>query len=99
MSWFATTVHAEFLFETAFPFFWGELSLSEQGSVATSLKLTTTASCIDFCCGTFFSCEFLNLRGKTTSFISSIRGIRSQCKHAEGTIQILSFIDKVWECG
>ena len=98
MSRFAT-VHAEFLFEAVFPFFRRELSLSEGGSTAMSSKLTVSTSYSYFCSGFFFfNCS--NLRGKTTSSVaSSGGGIGLWCEHAEGTIQILSFIDKVWECG
>jgi len=98
VSWFAA-VHAEFLSEVVFPFFWGELSLMKRGSMAMSLKLTTSASCIYFCSGFFFF-DCSNSRGKMTSSASSSRGcIGSWCEHAEGMIQISSFIHKVWECG
>jgi len=62
-----------------------------------SLELTMSASYIYFCGGFFFNCS--NLRGKATSSTSSSGGcIGSWCEHAEGTIQISSFIDEVWEC-
>ena len=91
MSWFAT-VHAEFLFETLFPFFGGEFSLFER-STGLSTKLTLSVSCVNFCCGAFFSNEFLNARGKMSLSLSSRGGIGSWCEHAEGLIQISSFID------
>jgi len=97
VSWFAA-VYAEFLFEAVFPFFREELSSTKQGSMATSSKLTVPASYIYFCSGFFFF-NCLNSRGKTTSSASSSRGcIGPWCKHAEGMIQILSFIDEVWKC-
>ena len=72
----------------------------EQGSMATSLKLTMAASYVYFCGGFFFfNCS--NSRGKATSSASSsYRGcIGLWHKHAEGTIQVLSFVNEIWECG
>ena len=65
-----------------------------------SLKLTTSAYCIYFH-GRFFFFNCSNLRGKTTfSASSSHRGyIGLWCEHAEGTIQVLSFVNEIWECG
>ena len=84
MACFAT-VHTEFLFEAAFPFFWGESS-SFEGSTTTSI------SGINFCSGGLFSGKFLDLRGKVAVSASTRERVGSRCEHVEGTIQVSSFI-------